>query len=133
MSLLQRSVRALRAKDPPVFQSSLPQSDSAGAQPDTSQCTGACAMLMFQNTTSLSWLLPLTPHVGRQPPFICTIGEAALFVEDEIRLGLADDKLWRQSLKSLAIAYHNPTNGTLVLQATRVMQEALYANNLLQE
>ena len=59
-------------------------------------------MLMFQNTTSLSWPLPLTPHVGRQPPFICTIGEAALFVEDEIRLGLADDKLWRQRLKKFS-------------------------------
>jgi hypothetical protein len=50
-------------------------------------------MLMFQNTTSLSWLLPLTPNVGRQPPFICTIGEAALFGDS-----MAGDHVERRAL-----------------------------------
>ena len=90
-------------------------------------------MLIFQDTTPLSWPLALTPNVGRQPPFIRTIGDAALFAEEEIRLGLADDKLWQQSLKRLALAHNNPTNDTLVLHATRVVQGALYANGLLQE
>jgi hypothetical protein len=90
-------------------------------------------MLIFQNTTPLSWPLPLTPNVGRRPPFIRTIGEAALFAEEEIRLGLADDKLWQQSLKRLALAHNNSSDDTLVLQATRVVQEALYTNALLQE
>ena len=90
-------------------------------------------MLIFQNTTSLSWPLKLTPNVGREPPFIRTIGEAALFGEAEIRLGLADDELWRRGLEALSIAHLNSTNESFVLLATRVMQEALYANNLLQE
>jgi len=90
-------------------------------------------MLIVHNTTPLSWPLSLTTNVGREPPFICTIGEAASFVTDEIRLGLADDKLWRQTFERLAIAHDNPANDILVLQATRMMQEALYANNLLQE
>jgi hypothetical protein len=90
-------------------------------------------MLIFQNTARLSWSLPLKPNVGREPPCICTIGEAALLVEQEIRLGLADDRLWQQSFASLAAAHENPTNDTLVLQATRVMQEALYVNNLLED
>jgi hypothetical protein len=90
-------------------------------------------MLIFENTTRLSWSLKLTPNVARKPPFICTIGEAALFGEAEIRLGLANDGLWRRSLEALSNAHLNSTNESLVLQATRVMQETLYANNLLQE
>jgi hypothetical protein len=90
-------------------------------------------MLIVQNTTPLSWPLPLTLNVGREPPFIRTIGEAASFVNDEIRLGLADDKLWRQSFELLVIAHGDPSNDTVVLQATRMMQEALYANDLLRE
>ena len=90
-------------------------------------------MLIVHNTTPLSWRLPLTANVGREPPFICTIGDAALFVSDEIRLGLADDKLWRQTFEQLAIAHDNPADDILVLQATRMMQEALYTSNLLQE
>ncbi len=90
-------------------------------------------MFIFQNATCLSWPLPLKPSVDREPPCLCTIGEAASFVEDEIRLGLADDKLWRRSFASLAIAHENPSNDTLVLQATRTMQETLYASDLLQE
>jgi len=90
-------------------------------------------MLILQDTRPLSWPLPLTTNAGRVPPFIRTIGEALLFVQDEIRLGLADDKLWRQSFEKLAIARDHPTNDAVVLQATRSMQEALYVNNLLQE
>ena len=90
-------------------------------------------MLIFQDRTLLSWPLRLTPNAGRQPPLICTIGDAALFAEDEICFGLADDKFWRRSLERLAIAHDNPTNGMFLLQATRMMQEALYANDLLQE
>jgi hypothetical protein len=52
---------------------------------------------------------------------------------DEIRLGLADDKLWRQTFERLAIAHDNPADDILVLQATRVMQEALCVSNLLQD
>jgi hypothetical protein len=90
-------------------------------------------MLIVYNTTPLSWPLPLTTNVGREPPFICTIGDAASFVMDEIRLGLADDKLWRQTFERLAIAHDNPADDILVLQATRVMQEALCVSNLLQD
>jgi hypothetical protein len=90
-------------------------------------------MLIFQNATHLSWPLPLKPNVGREPPCIRTIGEAALLVEEEIRLGLADDRLWQQSFATLAAANDNPANDILVLQATRVMQEALYVNDLLED
>jgi len=90
-------------------------------------------MLIFHDTTRLSWPLRLTPAVAREPPVISTIGEAALFGETEIRLGLADDRLWRQSLEKLLIAHRDPSNDALVLQATRMMQVALYANNLLHE
>ena len=90
-------------------------------------------MLIYENPTRLSWPLRLAPTVGREPPLIRTIGEAARFGDAEIRLGLADDRLWRQSLERLLIAHHGANNDALVLQATRVMQEALYASNLLQE
>jgi hypothetical protein len=90
-------------------------------------------MLIFHDMTRLSWPLRLAPAVGREPPIISTIGEAALFGETEIRLGLADDRLWRQSLEKLLIAHCDSSNDALVLQATRMMQEALYANNLLLE
>jgi hypothetical protein len=90
-------------------------------------------MLIFRNTTNLSWSLPLKQSVGREPPCIRTIGEAAVLVEEEIRLGLADDRLWQQSFATLAAAHDNPANDTLVLQATRVMQEALYVNDLLED
>jgi hypothetical protein len=90
-------------------------------------------MLIYENPTRLSWPLRLAPTVGRAPPLISTIGEAALFGDAEVRLGLADDRLWRQSLEKLLVAHLDSSNDALVLQATRVMQEALYASNLLHE
>lgn len=90
-------------------------------------------MSIFDDPTRLSWPLVLKQSVGREPALICTIGEASLFTEEEIRLGLADDRLWQQSFSRLVVAHENQSNDSLVLQATRAMQEALYANDLLQE
>jgi hypothetical protein len=90
-------------------------------------------MLIFHNATRLTWPLPLSPNAGRHPSLICTIGEAASFVEEEIRLGLANEKVWRRSFESLATAHANSNKDPLVLEATRVTQEALYLNNLLAE
>jgi hypothetical protein len=90
-------------------------------------------MSVFQSTTELSWPLPLKTNAGRQPPFIVTIGEAANFAEDEIRLGLADDALWRQCFARLAAASDAPGNQLLLTQATRATQLALYGNRLLEE
>jgi hypothetical protein len=90
-------------------------------------------MSVFQSTTELSWPLPLKTNAGRQPPFIVTIGEAAHFAEDEIRLGLADDAFWRQCFARLAAAYDAPGNQLLLTQATRATQLALHGNRLLEE
>jgi hypothetical protein len=87
---------------------------------------------VFQSTTELSWRLPLRTSAGREPPFIMTIGEAANFAEDEIRLGLDDDALWRQCFAILADAYGSPGNRLLLAQATRATQLALYGNRLLE-
>jgi hypothetical protein len=88
-------------------------------------------MSVFQSTTELSWPLPLKTNAGRQPPFIMTIGEAANFAEDEIRLGLEDDALWRQCFARLAAANDSPGNQLLLTKATRATQLALYGNCLL--
>jgi len=90
-------------------------------------------MSVFHSTTALSWSLPLTANAGRQPPFIVTIGEAANFAEDEIRLGLADDALWRQCFTMLAAAYDSPGDQLLLTQATRATQLALRGNRLLDD
>ena len=90
-------------------------------------------MSVFQSATELSWPLPLKASAGRQPPFIMTIGEAANFAEDEIRLGLADDALWRQCFARLAVAYDSPDNQLLLTQATRATQLALHGNRLLED
>jgi hypothetical protein len=90
-------------------------------------------MSVFQSTTALSWPLTLKTNAGRQPPFIMTIGEAANFAEDEIRLGLADDALWRQCFASLAAAYDSPGNQMVLTQATRATQLALHGNRLLED
>jgi hypothetical protein len=90
-------------------------------------------MSIFQSTTELSWPLPLKTNAGRQPPFIMTIGEAANFAEDEIRLGLADDALWRQCFARLAAAYNSPDSQMLVIQATRATQLALHGSRLLDD
>ena len=60
-----------------------------------------------------------------------TIGEAANFADDEIRLGLEDDALWRQCFARLAAAYETPSNQLLLTQATRATQLALYGYRLL--
>ena len=90
-------------------------------------------MSVFQSTTALSWPLPLKTNAGRHPPFIMTIGEAANFAEDEIRLGLADDALWRQCFTRLAAAYDSPGNQMVLTQATRATQMALHGNRLLED
>ena len=90
-------------------------------------------MSVFQSTTALSWTLPLKVNAGRQPPFIMTIGEAANFAEDEIRLGLANDDLWRKCLASLSAAYESPGSQLLLTQATRATQLALHGNHLLED
>ena len=88
-------------------------------------------MSLFQSTTELSWPLPLRTSAGREPPVIMTIGDAANFAEDEIRLGLDDDALWRQCFARLAHAYDSPGNQLLLAQATEATQLALYGNRLL--
>jgi len=90
-------------------------------------------MSIFQSKTELSWPLALAANAGREPPFIKTIGEAANFAEDEIRLGLEDDALWRQCFAALAAAYDSPSNQLLLTQATRATQLALYGYRLLLE
>jgi hypothetical protein len=90
-------------------------------------------MSIFQSKTKLSWPLALTANAGREPPFIRTIGEAAHFAEDEIRLGLVDDALWRQCFAALAAAYDSPSSQLLVTQATRATQLALYGYRLLED
>jgi hypothetical protein len=64
---------------------------------------------------------------------IMTIGEAARFADDEIRLGLEDDALWRQCFARLAAAYDFHGNLLLLAQATRATQLALSGNRLLQD
>jgi len=88
---------------------------------------------IFQSTTELAWPLPLKANAGREPPFIMTIGDAANFTEDEIRLGLEDDTLWRQCFVRLAAAYDSPGNLLLLKQATAATQLALYRNSLLKD
>ena len=90
-------------------------------------------MSVFQSTTALSWPLPLKTSAGREPPCITTIGGAANFAEDEMRLGLEDDALWRQCFARLAAAYDSPGNQLLLAQATRATQLALYGNRLLED
>jgi hypothetical protein len=90
-------------------------------------------MSVFQSTTELSWPLALKTSAGREPPFIMTIGEAASFAQDEIRLGLEDDALWRQCFARLAAAYDSPSNQVLLTEATRATQLALYGNCLLED
>ena len=90
-------------------------------------------MSVFLSTTELSWPLALTSNAGRFPPFITTIGEAAMFAEDEIRLGLADDTLWRECFGRLAAAYDSPDNEPLLIEATRATQLALQGSRLLAE
>jgi hypothetical protein len=88
-------------------------------------------MCIFRSTTELSWPLALTSNAGRLPPLITTIGEAAMFAEDEIRLGLADDALWRACFATLAAAYDSPGNEPLLIEATRSTQLALQDSRLL--
>jgi hypothetical protein len=90
-------------------------------------------MSVFQSKTELSWPLALTANAGREPPFIRTIGEAANFAEDEIRLGLEDDALWRQCFAALAAAYDSPSSQLLLTRATRATQLALYGYRLLED
>jgi hypothetical protein len=89
-------------------------------------------MSVFQSTTELSWPLALKTSAGREPPLIMTIGDAANFADDEIRLGLEDDALWRQCFARLAAAYETPSNQLLLTQATRATQLALYGWRLLE-
>ena len=60
-----------------------------------------------------------------------TIGEAASFADDEIRLGLEDDALWRRCFARLAAAYDSQGNLLLLAQATRATQLALSGYRLL--
>ena len=90
-------------------------------------------MLIYENPTRLSWPPEARADRGARAAAdphdrgSCPVWHA------EIRLGLADDRLWQQSLEKLLVAHLDSRNNELVLQVTRVMQQALYTSSLLQE